>query len=143
MRGSPLEIVRAIHDGSRPMRAALLASVTEDVEFHAPGDPSLLPWAGSFHGPSGLRRQGEILSMYMKYEQFGPHEFYEREDGAEIIVRSATRVRSLATGRVFESSFVRVFTFDGQKVVRVQTWYDTLAYALALGAVSGGDSEPL
>lgn len=125
------------------MRAALLDSVTEDVEFHAPGDPSLLPWAGSYHGRDGLRRQGEILSEYMKYEQFGPHEFYEREDGAEILVRSATRVRSLATGRVFESSFVRVFEFAGQKIVRVQTWYDTLAYALALGAVTAGESEPL
>lgn len=134
MSRGPLELVRSIHEGSRQMRAALLEAVAEDVEFHAPGDPSVLPWAGTFRGPEGLRRQGELLSAHMKYEQFGPHEYFVSEDGREVLVRSATRVRAKATGRVFESSFVRLFTVEDGRVVRVQTWYDTLAYALAMGS---------
>lgn len=136
MSRSAVEIVRAIHDGSRPMRTALIEQISDDAEFHAPGDPTILPWAGTFRGPSGVRRQSELLGAHVKYEQFGPHEYYLSEDGREVAVRSATRVRALATDRVFESSFLRVFSLDEGRITGVRTWYDTLAYALAIGAVA-------
>lgn len=136
MSRSALEIIQGIHDGSRPMRTALIEQISDDAEFHAPGDPTILPWAGTFRGPSGVRRQTELLSAHVKYEQFGPHEYYVSEDGREVAVRSATRVRGLATDRVFESSFVRVFSIDDGRITRVRTWYDTLAYAVAIGAVA-------
>lgn len=136
MSRSAIEIVRGIHDGSRPMRAALIEQISDDADFHAPGDPTILPWAGTFRGPSGVRRQSELLGAHVKYEQFGPHEYYLSEDGREVAVRSATRVRALATDRVFESSFLRVFSLDEGRITGVRTWYDTLAYALAIGAVA-------
>lgn len=128
----PVEIVRAIHDGSTGMRAALLEHVAEEVEFHAPGDPAVLPWAGTFRGADGIREQSKILRAHMLYERFGPHEYFVSDDARTVLVRSVTKVRSLATGRTFESSFVRAFTFSGDRVIRVQTWYDTLAYARAM-----------
>jgi len=136
MSRSAIEIVQGIHDGSRPMRTALIEQISDGAEFHAPGDPAILPWAGTFRGPSGVRRQSELLGAHVKYEQFGPHEYFLSEDGREVAVRSATRVRGLATDRVFESSFLRVFSFDGGQITDVRTWYDTLAYALAIGAVA-------
>lgn len=143
MSRSAIEVVRGIHDGSRPMRAALIEQLSDEAEFRAPGDPAILPWAGTFRGPDGVRRQSELLGAHVKYEQFGPHQYFVSEDGSEVVVRSATRIRGLATDRVFESSFVCVFSFDGGRIARVQTWYDTLAYAIAIGAVTdrGGERE--
>jgi ketosteroid isomerase-like protein len=112
-------------------RDALFALLDEDVEWSAIGDPELMPWAGIHRGHDGVARWLEMLNAAMEYERFELLELYADGDAVIEVVRAEGYARSTRTP--FASDVVRIFTFRGDKAVRVRSVYDTGAYLLALG----------
>ncbi|MGI8861296.1 MAG: nuclear transport factor 2 family protein [Gaiellaceae bacterium] len=128
-----LAAVKALHarEGGLLARSTLFDLVGDDVEWYVLGSPEELPWAGTFHGPDGVRRWMELLDEHMEYERFEPLEFFA--DGDTVIEIVLAGGRSRATGHSFESEVVRIWTFREGKAVRVRSFYDTGAYKRALG----------
>jgi ketosteroid isomerase-like protein len=108
------------------VRDVLFGLLSDDVEWWAAGSPDRLPWAGTVHGPDGVRGWLETLNEHMQYERFELVELYEDGDSVVEIVRASGR--ATASGRPFESEVVRIWTFSDSKAVRVRSYYDTAAY---------------
>ena len=129
-----LAAVKALHarEGGLLERSSLFDLVGDDVEWYVLGSPEELPWAGTFHGPDGVRRWMELLDEHMEYEHFEPLEFFADGDTVIEIVSAGGRAR--ATGRPFESEVVRIWTFREGQAIRVRSFYDTGAYERSLEA---------
>jgi uncharacterized protein len=127
------EAVRQLHDSDetgRLRRDLLFELLDEDVEWHALGPPDLFPWAGTHRGHAGVRRWFELLNDAMAYERFELLELYA--DGETVVEVIAAAGQARATGSPFASEVVRVWTFQGDKAIRVRSYYDTQSYAAAL-----------
>jgi uncharacterized protein YceH (UPF0502 family)/ketosteroid isomerase-like protein len=127
-----LGAVRSLHGGDTGLleRATLFDLVSPEVDWVVAGQPDVLPWAGTWRGPDGVRRWLETLDEHMEYERFEPVELHAAGDTVVEVVSAGGRAR--ASGRPFESEVVRMWTFRAGKAVRVRSYYDTAAYARAL-----------
>ena len=127
------EAVRRLHDpaeSGRLQQDPLFALLDEHVEWEVLGPPDLFPWAGTHRGHDAVRRWFEVLNAAMAYEQFELRELHgDGETVVEVIAASGT---ARATGMPFASEVVRIWTFHEGKAVRVRSYYDTHAYAVAL-----------
>jgi len=110
----------------------LFELLAEDVEWHALGPRELFAWAGAHGGHEGVRRWFAALNEAMAYSKFELVELYEDGDTVVEVIAAAGEAR--ATRRAFASEVVRVWSFRRGKAVRVRSYYDTYAYALALGS---------
>jgi ketosteroid isomerase-like protein len=113
------------------MREMLLEVATEDFEWWIPGDPALLPWAGTWRGREALIRQTELLHAALAYTEFELLQIFA--DADEVVVISRAGGHAKVTGRRFSLETARVFTVRDGKVTRVRTYSDTGAYLAALG----------
>ena len=128
-----LGAVKSLHgDGGLLERASLFDLVSGEVEWVVAGAPDVLPWAGVWHGPDGVRRWIETLDQHMEYDGFEPVEFHAAADTVIEVIRAGGRART--SGKPFESDVVRIWTFHAGKAVRVRSFYDTAAYERALRA---------
>lgn len=123
-----IETVRGLHSGAALV--GLFEVLAEDVEWWVLGSPDELPWAGRFVRHEGVRRWSELLNGAMEYDRFEPIEFIAA--GSSVVELVLAGGRAKATGKRFESEVVRIWTFSDGKAVRVRSYYDTHAYALAL-----------
>lgn len=130
-REENLAIVTRLHSRERPMRDMLLEVATEDFEWWIPGDPTLLPWAGTWRGREGLIRQTELLHAGLAYTEFELLQIFADADDDVVISRAGGHAK--ATGRSFSLETARVFTLRDGKVRRVRTYSDTGVYLAALG----------
>jgi ketosteroid isomerase-like protein len=130
------EAIAALHAAAAGTlsREALFALLAEDVEWSALGDPELMPWAGSHRGHAGVARWLHVLNSALQYESFELLELYADGDVVIEVVRAEGYARE--TGKRFASDVVRIFTFRGDEVSRVRSFYDTGAYLAALGKVA-------
>ena len=130
------EAIAALHAAAAETlsREALFALLAEDVEWSALGDPDLMPWAGTHRGHDGVARWLYVLNSALQYESFELLELYADGDVVIEVVRAEGYARE--TGKRFASDVVRIFTFRGDEVSRVRSFYDTGAYLAALGKVA-------
>ena len=135
------DAVAALHaaPAGRLSRDALFALLDEEVEWVAIGDPELMAWAGVHRGHDGVSRWLEVLNAAVEYERFELLELYADGDVVIEIVRAEGYARS--TRKPFASDVVRIFTFRGDKAVRVRSFYDTGAYLVALGKLAAPSSS--
>jgi ketosteroid isomerase-like protein len=126
-----LEKVKGLHARDRGLlvRTSLFDLLSDDVEWEVAGSPEVLPWAGTFRGRDAVRKWIETLDEHMDYERFEPLEFFA--DGDTVIELVLAGGRARASGRPFESEIVRIWSFRGDEVVRVRSFYDTAAYEQA------------
>ncbi|MBO0887848.1 nuclear transport factor 2 family protein [Candidatus Bathyarchaeota archaeon] len=110
-----------------------LDGLAEDVEWFAAGPPSLLPWAGTFHGRAEVAEWVKTLRSCLNYQKWDSHSWLAKNDTVIEFVRAGGVAR--ATGKPYESEIVRVWTIKNGKAVKVQSFYDTAAYAIAIGAL--------
>ena len=136
--GANAEAVRSLHtpgDG-RLRRDPLFELLADDVEWFALGSPERLPWAGEHRGQEAVRSRLARLGDAMDYSAFELKELHEAGDTVVEVIAAAGRAR--ATGRAFASEVVRIWTFREGRAVRVRSYYDTDAYAVALGGTAAG-----
>lgn len=128
---SLLTFLQHLHTQS-PYSRALLASgrLAEDVEWRAVGRPEVLPWAGTFRGPAGVKEFFERLNGTMSYTDFEAIQYLTNGDTVVVIIKAGGYAR--ATKKAFASEIVRIYTFRDGMIVRVRNYYDTAAYEAAL-----------
>ena len=130
---SNLDVVKQIHS-VRPYSQSLLRSnaLADNAEWWAAGSRDRLPWAGTWHGRDGIAGFFEALNSAMDYDKFAAEEYVA--DGSAVVAIIAASGRAIPTNRPFESHIVRVYSFDGGKIVRIRNFYDTAAYERALAS---------
>src|SRR5215211_727461 len=133
---SPLEqqhlaVIRGIHEGRGIIQRARESGILADsVEWWVPGPPEVLPFAGTWRGIAGIAEFERRLDSTMRYDRVELSRYLvSGEDVAAVFLGAGV---AKATGRPFESEIVRLYTFDGDKIVRVRNYYDTAAYVVAV-----------
>jgi uncharacterized protein len=127
----PLERIKGLHsrEAGLLVRNSLFDLLSDDAEWEVAGSPKVLPWAGTFRGRDAVRQWLETLDEHLDYDRFEPLEFFA--DGDTVIELVRAHGRAKGSGRPFESEIVRVWSFRGDQVVRVRSFYDTAAYERA------------
>ena len=110
---------------------ALRALLTDDAEWWVAGPVERLPFAGTFSGPDGFDRWRTALNAAVRYDAFAVTQ--ELTCGDEVIHIVTASGHAVATGRPYASEVVRIFTVRDGRIVRARSYYDTAAYAAALG----------
>lgn len=100
---------------------AVDALLDPDVEWVI---PDVIPWGGTYRGPSGVRAYLSNALEYLDVAASGAEfrEFFHDGDKVIDIAMSYGRVKS--TGRDFVMPTVHVTTVKDGKVVRMQSLYD-------------------
>lgn len=133
---SPLErehlaIVRSIHEGRGIIQRARESGILADsVEWWVAGPRDVLPFAGTWRGVAGIREFERRLGAAMRYDRVDLQRYLVSGNDVAAIFIGAGIAR--ASERPFESEIVRLYTFDGGRIVRVRNYFDTAAYVAAL-----------
>ena len=88
--------------------ARLQSLLAEDVEWHAPGPPDILPFAGVHRGPDAVAEWWRKLGDSEEAIRFEPKEFVPYEDKVIVLGDSEMRVRK--TGKHLSSDWIHVYT---------------------------------
>lgn len=130
-----------VHGLWKAFRAGDMDAVRElldpDVEWVI---PDILPWGGTYRGPSGVEAYLTNALQYLDVAASGAEfrEFFTDGDKVVDIAMSYGRVKS--TGRDFVMPTIHVTTVTAGKVVRMQSFYDpgNAMRALEQDGSSGG-----
>jgi ketosteroid isomerase-like protein len=107
----------------------VLNAMSEDIVWkQAPNGPP--PFAGTIRGREPLSEWFHEMETVSDRQTCEPREFIAR--GNKVVVLGHYAVRSRATGKLWESDWVHIWTFNGRQVVEGQVLEDTLALAAAL-----------
>ena len=109
-----------------------LDGLSEDIEWWAAGPPSVLPWAGMFKGRANVANRVKILRHHLNYQKWEPDWLVKADTVVEFVRASGV---AKTTGQHYESDIVRIWTIRDGKVVKVRSFYDTAAYAIAIDAL--------
>lgn len=120
------QLYAAFHRGDR---AAFLNTLADTIEWFVPGPTQILPWAGLRRGREQVAQFFAEFAQTAETEQFEPQEFIAQ--GERVVVLGQRRDRVKATGRIFESDWVQVFSLSEGKIVRFHGYIDTAALVAA------------
>jgi ketosteroid isomerase-like protein len=108
---------------------AFLNTLADNVEWFVPGPKQILPWAGRRQGREQVAQFFTEFAQTAETEQFEPREFIAQ--GERVVVPGHRRDRVKATGRIFESDWVQVFSVSEGKIARFRGYIDTAAMVAA------------
>lgn len=108
--------------------AAILASLTDDVEWELPG-PAEIAYAGLRHGRDGAAEFFRLLAQSDEVQAFEPRRFLAEGDTVVVLGHYEARVKS--TGRIAKTDWVHVFELRNGKVASWREYFDSAAYAQA------------
>ena len=128
-----LQVVQQLYSAfQRGDLAAFQTLLADDVKWLVPGPKTILPWAGPRQGREQTTQFFTEYTETAETEQFEPQEFFAH--GQKVVVLGHRRDRIKATGRLFESDWVHVYTLRAGQVVNFQGYYDTAAMVAAFGS---------
>lgn len=130
-----LAAIRGIHEGRGSIISTFRESglLADSAEWIVAGPPERLPFAGTWRGIEGVAEFQRRLVQTMRYDTVTVREYLVSGDQVAAIFYGAGVAR--ASGRPFRGKIVRLYTFAGQKVVRVRNYFDSAAYVAALHGV--------
>ena len=103
---------------------SVLATLADNVEWQLP-EMTGIPFSGTRKGREQVREFFSSLARLQDPLEFEPKEYLADRD--KVVVQGHYGWRVKSTGRIFESDFVHVFTFQNGTVVRFQEYADTAA----------------
>lgn len=106
----------------------VLAHVSEDVVWNAPGPPNV-PYYGERRGHAGATEFFVQLGTNVNFETFEVGEFIA--EGDSVVVTGSERGRVRGTGKTFDNQWVLVFKVGGGKVESFHCYDNTAAVAEA------------
>jgi ketosteroid isomerase-like protein len=124
-----LVLVRGVYDAlQRGDIPALLELLHDDVELDVTGPPSV-PFVGIHRGKAGLAEFFELVARTVEREPDAAvpevHEVVVHGDKA--VVTGVDRIRSKATGRMYEGWWIHVLELRDGRVARIREFFDTAA----------------
>ena len=114
-----------VHSLWKAFRAGDMDAVGElldpDVEWVI---PDILPWGGTYRGPSGVRAYLAGALEYLDANASGAEfrEFFA--DGGKVVDIAMSYGRVKSTGRDFVMPTIHVTTVSDGRIVRMQSFYD-------------------
>jgi ketosteroid isomerase-like protein len=108
-------------------KQAVLALVTEDIEWIIPGED--WPLAGTHRGHAGVKAAVKKASEEIEMTYPKPPEFVAQEDRVLVIGVAVGKIK--VTGKPFEDRWVFDITLRNGKLTRIQEYIDTQALAWA------------
>jgi ketosteroid isomerase-like protein len=99
----------------------LLALYHDDVEWVGP-DSDFLPFAGTFHGKTGVVQFFTKLNQSQEALKFEPQQFIA--DGDKVVVIGTATWQVRANGQTYENPWVHIFTIRDGKVARFEQFYN-------------------
>jgi uncharacterized protein len=108
---------------------AILELLTDDIEWIEPGPADVIPAAGTYRGKEEVARFFATLSEAADINKFEPHEFIAQGDHVVVLIHSETTAKR--TGRKVTDHLAHVWTFEGGKLARFETFQDTAAIVAA------------
>lgn len=127
---SPEALLRHLYDGyKRGDLSTFPDLIAPECEWVFPGDPTILPWAGTYRGLGIFDFAGKIVGS-IAYEHFEDHAYLPSGDSVVVLIRERCRV--LSTGKVFANDIAAVATVRDGRLVRYVEYSDTGAMERAL-----------
>jgi ketosteroid isomerase-like protein len=111
---------------------AIIAAVSDDVDWSSDTASDAAPWYGSRRGTDGVASFFSDFGAAMEVEEFTPLTFAASGDDVLTVVRF--RARSRATGKVAEMQLHHWFHFRDGKIDYYRGTEDTAITAATLGA---------
>jgi ketosteroid isomerase-like protein len=120
-----VQLVKDLYQAmAQPTADAVLALLCEDVQFVVPGPPSVGA-AGTWRGHAGVQERLDPLRSGQENQAVEFLEFVAQDD--KVVVMLHVKARVHATGKVFESDIVHLFTIKDGKIARLVDFFDTFA----------------
>jgi uncharacterized protein len=130
-----IQVVRQLYDAfGEGDIDTILQAVADDVEWHQPGPPDVLPWAGTRHGRAQVAQFFTAVSETLEILRFEPRTFLAHDD--TVVVFGYEKALAKPTNRSFESEWVMVFTLRASQVVRFRAYHDTAAMVIAFRSLT-------
>jgi len=131
---SPLEIVSSLYalfaDGRLEETFDLMHS---DVVLYEPGDPSIVPWAGTHVGHAGLNNFYEGLGTALSEITIDEESLDLTSMGPNRVLAVGTeRGVSSKTGRSYETCSAWLWTVREGRIAELRAFHDTAAMSKAL-----------
>jgi ketosteroid isomerase-like protein len=126
---SPLDVVRTHYEAIRRHdRAALMATLTEDVDWQVVG-PASMPFGGNYRGRGEAQRFFSTVAGACEVLEFAVDRMVA--DGDTVIVFGHEHFRVRATGRNWNTDWIQVHTVRDGAICRFREYTDTAAIAAA------------
>lgn len=111
---------------------AILATLTDDCTWTHPGNPAIVPFAGTFRGKADIGNKFfAMIPTAVEITVFEPRDF--REEGNTVITPVYIKGKGLATGKEYDNLVEMRWTFDAAgKVTAYQAIVDPSALEMAL-----------
>jgi uncharacterized protein len=103
--------------------AAIVDTVTDDVDWSAEANPAVAPWHGVRHGKDAVAQFFTDFGSTMEVEEFTPVSIAANDTDVLSVVRF--RVRSRATGKTAAMDLHHWFTFRDGKIAHYRGTEDT------------------
>lgn len=129
---SPVDVVRTLYErfGEGDLEATF-PLMHDDVELNEPGDPSVLPWAGTFIGHDGLRRFYGSLADGLSSIAIDPASLQLYLIGDDAVLVLGTERGESKSGGTYVSHSAWVWQTSVGKISRMTAYHDTAAMAAA------------
>ncbi len=114
--------------------AGVLAVLADDVPWHTPGPPEVVPYAGSRTGHDQVAGYFESFGEAVEVTEFEPQEFLARDDYVVVLGRYAFKVKR--TGSAVDMDWVHAFTLKDGKITTFRGYEDSAAVVRAFTAKS-------
>ena len=103
---------------------ALFDLMAPDIEWIAPGNKDVMPWAGNYRGKEQVKDFFPALAESVDFEIFEPLEIIPHGD-ERVVVLGRERFSAKVTGKKVEFEWVHVYTIRGGKVASFKIYEDT------------------
>ena len=90
---------------------------------------TVIPAAGTYRGKEEVGRFFAALGEDLEIHRFEPHEFIAQGDHVVVLISTEATVKR--TGRRISDHLAHVWTFQGGKLARFETFQDTAALVAA------------
>ena len=126
---SPVDVVRAHYEAIRRHdRAALMATLAEDVDWQVVG-PASMPFGGNYRGRAEAQRFFSTIAQACDVLEFAVDRVVA--DGDTVIAFGHEHFRVRATGRNWNTDWIQVYTVREGAICRFREYTDTAAIVAA------------
>jgi len=123
-------IVKRIYEAfGRGDIEAILTNLADDVEWIVSGRQDGIPYAGTFHSPTGARDFFSLLGESISYDRFEPRRFVA--EGDQVAVFGYYHGQVNTNSQPVETNWAMEWTLTDGKVTRFTAYDDTAAVAAA------------
>ena len=122
------------HAFSKADIESVLALMSDEVDWLFYG-PSVIPFAGHYHGPEQVEQFFRTALDTMDFIEFEPQEFVGASQ-SRVLVQGHEKGRAKTTNRGWEVEWAHVFTLAEGKIIKMREYYDTAALVAAFSSES-------